>query len=101
MIEKVNLVNSIKQPITGNIMDNKLKSTLQQQYEALEKAHKDYVKGISKSDFANSFTRYNIELEFLKNLKEIALKLSMPIDNLIEKEAEVRNNLKKLGYTIE
>lgn len=42
-------------------------------YDSLRKIYDDYTQRMDKSDFANSFTRYQVELNFLKDMYQHAL----------------------------
>lgn len=44
----------------------------QSAYENTKAVYKGYVKKMEKSDFANSISRYEVELNMLKSMKEMA-----------------------------
>ena len=49
-------------------------------YDNLKEVYKKYIKDMEKSDFANSFTRYQVELNMLKNLKKTAVEENKQIE---------------------
>ena len=61
-----------------------------------------YVKKVSKSDFANSITLYEVELNMLNSMKEYAQKsgLSKECNKIEEKIKFAKEKLKELGIEL-
>ena len=72
-------------------------------YENTKAVYEGYVKKVAKTDFANSFTRYEIELNMLKSMKEMAEKANNKeeLKYIEEKMSVVAEKLKEFGVEIE
>ncbi len=61
-----------------------------------------YVKKIEKTDFANSVTRYEVELNMLKSMKELAVKNDnlKELSYIEERITNAKNKLSEFGIKI-
>lgn len=75
----------------------------QSAYENIKAVYEGYVKKIENTDFANSFTRYEIELKMLKSMKEMAEKVNniAELKYIEEKISKVADKLEEYGVEIE
>ena len=71
-------------------------------YENTKAVYEGYVKKIEKTDFANSVTRYEIELNMLKSMKELAEKSpnKQDLKYIEERISNANNKLEQLGIKI-
>ena len=93
-MKDINLNNIVKQT-SKNIPNLSV-------YENTKAVYEGYVKKIEKTDFSNSITRYEVELDMLKSMKEIAEKInnSKELKYIEEKISNAKNKLEQFGIKI-
>lgn len=72
-------------------------------YSRLQTAYSDYLKQNEKSDLANSPSRFIIELNFVKNLKNLAKEINDKdgVEKWNKKETEIREKLNQWGIQMD
>ena len=74
----------------------------QSTYENTKAVYKGYVKKMGKSDFANSISRYEVELNMLKSMKQMAeqSKDTKELKYIDERISNANDKLAQLGIKI-
>ncbi len=72
------------------------------EFENTKAVYDGYVKKIEKTDFANSVTRYEIELKMLESMKELAVKNDnlKELSYIEERITNAKNKLSEFGIKI-
>lgn len=93
-MKDINL-NKISGQISKNISGNSAYNNTKAVYDM-------YVKKIEKTDFANSVTRYEVELNMLKSMKELAVKNDnlKELSYIEERITNAKNKLSEFGIKI-
>ncbi len=72
------------------------------EYENLKSVYNGYVEKMADSEVGESFTRYNVELNLLKNMKEVAQKhkLDDELEYITDRESCVLTKLEDMGFKL-
>lgn len=94
-------MNEINFNLTNSINTHQ-KNELDSQYDNMKVFYQSYIQKMDKSDFANSLTRYQIELNLLTDMKTIAIKEGRvkEIDYIKKRYDILTKKFKQFGITL-
>ena len=95
-------INNNSKNIFSNSYSQQPLSSLQTQYKNLSTGYHDFVKNVSKGDFANAPNRYIIEYNLVKGLIELCSNpdLSDNLGDWLLKQMEISKKLAEFGLKI-
>ena len=95
-------INNNGRNIFNSSLNQESVSSLQMQYNNLSSGYHDFIKNVSKGDFANAPNRYIIEYNLIKGLIELCNnpELSDNLGDWILKQMEVSKKLAEFGLKI-
>ena len=96
-------INNGPKEIFRTAQDNIPKQGIHAQYNSLSTAYHEFVKNVSKGDFANAPNRYIIEKGLIAGILELCEQpeLSMHAQKWAARQAEVLKELAKFGLQIQ